>query len=235
MVTVVIPAYNEAGTVGACLSSLAHQTYGKPFEIILVDNASTDRTAMIAARYRADLPLTVIRQPVKGRGIARKTGFDAARGDIILSTDADCILPTQWIAGMADALSDPAVDAVSGNITVGTWSGTRSRIGSLAFDAFMYTYRLTFGHFPIGGFNFGVRRRAYIASGGFDPALNAAEDVDLGRKLRLVGKIVYRKIPVGFDPRRYERSALKGILVYVRNEILCRTRYRNRIYLDDVR
>jgi len=92
-ISVVIPAYNEADFLPRCLDSLMVQKNAPNFEIIVVDNASTDETAEVAKRYG----VRVIHESEKGVVHARQAGLEAARGRIIVSTDADSFFPEKWI------------------------------------------------------------------------------------------------------------------------------------------
>ena len=105
-VSIVIPAYNEERYIGACLDSIAAQSQA-PFEVIVVDNNSSDRTAEIAAKYPF---VRVIREPCQGRVFARNAGFDVATGDIIGRIDADTRLPANWVAYIQQFYADPAHD-----------------------------------------------------------------------------------------------------------------------------
>lgn len=109
-VSIVIPVYNEAAQLGACLQAIARQTV-RPFEVIVVDNNSTDGTAAVAETYDF---VRVLHEPQQGVLHARSRGFDAARGDIIARIDADSLLPTDWVASVQAIFTDPTVDAVSG-------------------------------------------------------------------------------------------------------------------------
>jgi glycosyltransferase involved in cell wall biosynthesis len=109
-VSLVIPAYNEESHLAACLNAIAAQTV-RPFEVIVVDNNSTDQTATIARRYPF---VTLLQESRQGVVYARNRGFDAARGDIIGRTDADGILAEDWVAQVQTVFSDPAVAAASG-------------------------------------------------------------------------------------------------------------------------
>lgn len=91
-VSVVIPAYNEEKLLARCLVSLVNQSV-KPYEIIVVDNNSTDTTAAIAKMHGA----VVISETRQGIAWARDAGFAKASGDIIARLDADCIAPPEWI------------------------------------------------------------------------------------------------------------------------------------------
>jgi glycosyltransferase involved in cell wall biosynthesis len=93
-VSIVIPAYNEERHLRSCLEAVANQT-ATPFEVIVVDNNSTDKTAQIAREFPF---VRLIREPRQGRVFARNAGFDVAKGDIIGRIDADITLPLEWVA-----------------------------------------------------------------------------------------------------------------------------------------
>ncbi len=109
-ISIVIPVYNEAEQLGACLEAIAQQTV-KPLEVIVVDNNSTDGTTAIAESYDF---VTLLHEPKQGVVHARTHGFDAARGDIIARIDADTLLPRSWIGQVQRIFEDKTVDAVSG-------------------------------------------------------------------------------------------------------------------------
>lgn len=109
-VSVVIPVYNEAEHLEACLQAIARQT-SLPHEVIVVDNNSTDDTEAVAARFGF---VTLLREPRQGVVHARNRGFDAARGHIIARIDADTVLPPSWVGQVRRIFGDTAVSAVSG-------------------------------------------------------------------------------------------------------------------------
>ncbi len=92
--SVVVPAHNEADTLPATLASLAAQRGAPAYEVIVVDNASSDATARIAEAAG----VRVVDEPRLGVCRARQTGVDAARGEIVVSTDADTTHPADWLA-----------------------------------------------------------------------------------------------------------------------------------------
>lgn len=112
-ISIVIPAYNEEELIGDCLRCLNNQTI-PPDEIIVVDNNCTDRTAEIAQSLGA----RVIKEPKKGVIFARNTGFDAAKGDIILRTDADTRPPKDWVEKIRDTFLSKEVEGVTGLVRV---------------------------------------------------------------------------------------------------------------------
>lgn len=110
-VSVVIPVYNEEAYIQTCLESLLEQTY-KPFEILLVDNNCKDKTIDIAKGF----PVTIVKEETQGMIPARNRGFNEAKGDIIARTDADAILPSDWIEKIIKKFSKEDVDAFTGPV-----------------------------------------------------------------------------------------------------------------------
>src|SRR5215207_10515133 len=91
--SVVIPAYNEGSYLDASLTSLRQQDFSGSYEVIVVDNNSTDDTAAIASAHGA----RVLHEPRRGVCVARERGTRAARGEIVISTDADTVHPADWL------------------------------------------------------------------------------------------------------------------------------------------
>ncbi len=110
-VSIVIPVYNEVAHLPACLEAIACQTV-RPYEVIVVDNNSTDGTVSIAEQYDF---VRVLRQPRQGVVHARDKGFDAARGAIIGRIDADTVIGDDWVATLQSIFADGSVGAVSGS------------------------------------------------------------------------------------------------------------------------
>lgn len=111
-ISIVIPVYNEEAQLAACLRTIARQRL-KPYEVIVVDNNSTDRTAQVAQRFRFVKVITAKRQGVVH---ARDRGFNAARGDIIGRIDADTRLPADWTQQLTRIFANGSIDAVSGSM-----------------------------------------------------------------------------------------------------------------------
>lgn len=108
-VSVIIPTYNEEKSIGKCLESLANQTI-KPDEVIVVDNNCTDKTVAIAQKFKA----RIIKEKKQGMIYARNAGFNNAKYEILARTDADAILPRDWISRIKEDLKDDSIGAVSG-------------------------------------------------------------------------------------------------------------------------
>jgi glycosyltransferase involved in cell wall biosynthesis len=113
MISVIIPTFNEEENIAQCLVSLTHQTVARTdYEIIVVDGGSKDASCTIAEKY-AD---RVFKQTSKKVGGARNDGFMAAQGDIIATTDADCILPPTWIETIRENFKDERVVILYGPV-----------------------------------------------------------------------------------------------------------------------
>jgi len=112
-VSVVIPAYNAQPTIRACLSALMAQTFSESYEVIVVDDGSTDPTPDIIAKEFPTVKL--MRQKNAGPAAARNNGAKAAAGELVFFTDADCRPMSDWIDRMIRPFkANPAVAGVKG-------------------------------------------------------------------------------------------------------------------------
>jgi len=215
--SVIVPAYNEERNVGPCLAALAQQDIDEPFEVIVVDNASTDRTVEVAESFKDRLNLRVIPEPCKGRGAARATGFRAARGEILLSTDADGVVRPRWVREVRDALGKDDSVAVSGPCFIMDGKPLTRFIVNVILPTSMRFHRMIFGHYWLSGFNFGIKRAAYEAAGGFNPKYDAYEDVELSKRVHKVGYIgFFPHITVSVSGRRFNNGIVTGFGEYLK-------------------
>lgn len=236
MISVVIPAYNEEKTLGRCLRSLAQQYTSLPYEIIVVDNNSTDNTQRIAQTYLKKMRIRVIPERRKGRGAARRAGFRVAKGEVILSTDADAAVPPNWVETLATTLLNKPYVAITGTSKVEDSSLFVNHAYNLMQPMSMIVYRLFFGHYWLSGFNFGIRRDIYMQSGGFDPDLNVQEDIDLSFRVARLGRILFLPtLAVVVSGRRYSGGFLRGALPYVSTFYRYYMRGKKDIILSDIR
>ena len=181
MISIIIPAYNAAKTLPACLAALQRQTQ-PPDEIIVVDDGSQDQTAQVARAYGAQL----LEQPHQGPAVARNLGIRQARGDIVLLTDADCEPVPTWVAEMMRPFTDPRVMGVKGSYR----THQQERVARLAQCEFEERYdrleRLATIDF-IDTYAAAFRLAVLRERGGFDPAFPQNEDVELSYRLARAG------------------------------------------------
>jgi glycosyltransferase involved in cell wall biosynthesis len=213
LISIVIPAHNEEQFLSETLRAIKTQTY-KNFEVIVVDNNSTDATAQIAKAYGA----RVISESIKGVAAARQAGFMAAKGSIIASTDADTIVPHNWLSRISEKFeSRPDIVAYGGLYSL--YSGPLS--ARMAFPDIAYLawciHRLTSGSWSLPGSNMAVRADAFKSIGGFNLGKDVMEDMDISRRLAKIGSVVLdHGHLVKTSGRRYGSGFIKGLAPYAK-------------------
>lgn len=187
LVSVVIAAFNEEKYLPRCLDAFNNQTYSKDrFEVIVVDNNSTDKTAQIAKRFGA----RVISEKRQGNTFAIKRGMDEARGEIIAATDADSQVANDWLWSIAKIFANPDVVAVTGSVRMDAKSKIVCRFMDTAYIILMHISAFI-GKPNLSGFNLAVRKDAYLKVGGVNALFTMSPDVDLGIRLNKIGKIKF--------------------------------------------
>lgn len=182
-VSVIVPALNEEEMIGRCLQSLAQSECSAGcFEVIVVDNGSTDRTMEIARGYSDKLQVTVLHRPGINISALRNQGAAVAKGEILAFLDADCLVPRNWIQDARRHLAAENAGIIGGNIAIPGDSRWVARawygVGYAPKDG-PVTY------VPSG--NMLVRRSSFRQLGGFDDSLKTSEDCELCFRARKAG------------------------------------------------
>ncbi|MCX6029151.1 MAG: sugar transferase [Chloroflexi bacterium] len=183
-VSVIVPAYNSAATLPLCLTALAAQDYPHDtYEVIVVDDGSTDDTAALARAAG----VKVITQPNSGPAAARNTGAAAATGDLLLFTDADCAPVPGWIRALVAPFADPRVAGAKGAYL------TRQAALVPRFTQLEYADR--YDHMAsaetidfVDTYSAAYRRDVFLANGGFDTIFPTASVEDQELSFRLAEK-----------------------------------------------
>lgn len=227
-VSVVIPAYNEEEALPYTLRAILAQDH-PDFEIIVVDNASTDKTAEVAKRFEnrggsAGKPsLKVVFEPRKGLLWAREAGRRAAVGEIIANIDADCLPEPDWISKGVSHFTDENIAAVSGPYDYHD-ATPMFRRSSLATQRYVYkpvskllqSPFVRGGAILIGGNNF-IRGHVLQKTDGYNTALVFyGEDTDTAKRVSIHGKVLFdNKLTMKTSARRFKaEGTLKLMTVY---------------------
>lgn len=208
-ISVVVPVFNEAATIGRCLDSLQNQSRPAD-EIIIVNNNSTDDTIAIARRHH----VTVIQESEQGIPAASHTGMNAATGDIIARCDADSILPADWLEKIESGLNDnPDAVAITGP---GRFYDTNRVLGTLAQIWYMYAYFVLVGSaiakWPLFGSNYAIKRDCWLLIQDTVHAhgTDIHDDIDVTMHLPNNAKVILsHKLTVGISARALRISNLR--------------------------
>ena len=221
-VSVVVPAWNEEVLLSACLRALRCQDFKGEVEVIVVDNASTDLTGSIAEQEG----VIVVFEAARGYANAIARGFAMATGEIIASTDADTVVPPDWLSRLVEAYRADVV-AVGGEIEF--WRPNwRARL--LTRGLLPWLNRIDRRN-PLGphlwGANFSVRRSAYLAAGGWNPNFNLQTDTEFSERLRRFGRVLLLEdLAVRTSCRRWNRALAVSCFLYATNFISLELRKR---------
>lgn len=192
-ISVVVPVYNGDKTVKKTIEALLSQKTGKSYEIIVVDDGSTDDTPNIIKNY----PIKIITQRNAGPSAARNTGWNAASGEIVAFTDSDCVPVPNWIEAIVKHFEDTSVGGVGGTYeTENKGSILATYIGE---DIKFRHDRLGKEIEATGTFSAAFRTKLLEQVGGFDESYKkaTAEDFDLCFAIRKTGhKILYEPMAV---------------------------------------
>jgi glycosyltransferase involved in cell wall biosynthesis len=176
--SIIIPVYNDWKPLEECLQSLARQSNAPGFEVILVDDGSTETAPEYIRSAGQGHPLTVIEQAHAGIPAARNRGIRAAKGEVLLFVDADCRLLADCLAALSSVIaSAPQHDCFQlrlvGNCS--TLVGRAEHLRLLSFQSYMLQPDGYIRYLNTAGF--AIRReRADISDGVFEPAALRAED-----------------------------------------------------------
>ncbi len=180
--SVVIPVYNGAETIRACVESALKQDFPEGFEVIVVNDGSTDATEEIVKGFGSNVKL--ISQANRGPAAARNAGAKAAKGAFVVFMDDDCEAEKDWLAEMLKPFADPGVVGVQGRYK----NGQQELIAQLIQLEIEERYeKLRQQQFVdhIGTYSAAYRREVFLAVGGFDEKFPIAsgEDIDLSYRL----------------------------------------------------
>jgi glycosyltransferase involved in cell wall biosynthesis len=206
MISFVVPAHNEELLIGRTLDAIrsAAEQVGEPFEIVVADDDSSDRTGAIALEHGAK----VVRVAHRQIGRTRNAGARASTGDILIFVDADTVISANTLSATLRALHDGAVAGGSGL----RLDGQLPWHGSLLL--WLVRTGMRFGRLAAGCYLF-CTRAAFEAAGGFDESLYASEEIALSRALARQGRVVILRETVESSGRKLRTHSGWEILTLI--------------------
>ncbi len=219
--SIIIPAYNEEKFISECLQHVQADVLrcsdAGPVEVLVVDNASTDRTAEIA---RVINGVRVVHETQKGLTRARQRALNEAQGDILAFVDADTHMPPGWIKRVLTSFAaNPNMVCISGPYIYYDAPLLNRIFVRLYWTLLaMPTYWIT--RYMVVGGNFAAKKSALLEIGGFDTNIEFyGEDTNIARRLSAVGKVKFSmRLPMPTSSRRLHAEGLWATaLKYVAN------------------
>ncbi|MGC2697710.1 MAG: glycosyltransferase [Candidatus Angelobacter sp.] len=185
-VSIIIPALNEERMIGRCFQSLAQLDFPRDrFEVILVDNGSTDLTIEIGESFQQQLNLRVLKKTGVRISALRNLGAHEAQGAVLAFLDADCMAPTDWLQRIVELAISDGLGVVGAHYLLpknSTWVG---RTWHRYHEA---TRSGAVSHVPAGDLI--MRRKDFLRLNGFDETIQTNEDYELCERVRAAGMAV---------------------------------------------
>ena len=205
-VSVIVPVRNGEATIADCIESLLRLAYPKrKLKLIVVDNASTDRTAELLAAHRGDI--TVASERRRGAAAARNRGLSVAEGHVVAFTDSDCVVDPDWLQAVVSPLHDEGVGICGGRILARQpcnrteLFGERIHDQNLAINVSKPPYVATA--------NWSSRLSVLRQVGGFNERFLRGQDSELSRRILRAGyRLVYAPEAVVYHRNKRTFSAL---------------------------
>ena len=213
-ISIVIPAHNEEASLPETLRAALAQDH-PDYEVIVVDNASTDRTYEVASGF----PIIVVRESRKGLLWARECGRLEAKGEIIANMDADCLPEKDWLSRGSKHFSDEKVSAVTGPYD---YYDADPIFRGISLFMQKYVYRpvnivfqlpaVRAGAILIGGNNL-IRKSAIEKAGGYNTDLAFyGEDTDTAKRVSAHGTVIFdNRLTMKTSARRFKSEGVLNI------------------------
>lgn len=202
MISVIIPTYNEEANIVSCLESLRNQTTSEDeYELIVVDGNSADRTRELAAPIADE----VIIQTSRKVGGARNDGAAIARGSILATTDADCLIPRDWLEVIISSFAESDDIAQLYGLVYPIEPGIKHKLSLETANCFSRIGYHTGRLYYTLGCNTAFSREAFLKAGMYR-CIDAGDDLEISRRMINEGRVVLNpQMRVGFSMRRYEQ------------------------------
>ena len=204
MISFIVPAFNEERLLGATLDALhvAARALGDPYELVVADDASTDRTALVAQQHGAQLVRVAHRQIAA----TRNAGARAATGELLIFVDADTLVNEAVVRAAVQAMRE---GAVGGGAAI-RFDGRVPWLARLSLPLLVVFFRIA--GLAAGCFVFSTRA-AFEAVGGFDESYFGAEELVFSRALKRQGAFVILRQEVTTSARKLRMHSVGEVLL----------------------
>ena len=188
--SILVPAYNEEQSIASCLNSLISVAYDDK-KIIVIDDASTDRTIQAVEKFLDKGVILVMREKNGGRAAALNSGLQRATGDVIITTDADTVVPSDWLEMFKSCFERHGVVAVGGAYQAYNKDKPLVNATSILDQILNGVFRKSLVPNKLSGVNSAILRKVLLDLGGFNENSWWSEDSELGWKLKKIGRVIY--------------------------------------------
>ena len=193
-VSVIVPFYNAAETIERCINALLAQNYpADNYEVILVDNNSTDNTAQIVKKYPRIKLLTENKQ---GSYAARNRGVAESKGGIIAFTDSDCVPAPEWLNRILESFDSSQVGIVQGGRIYASECSALTLLEAYESERVNYMFSSTYDGLYYGYTNnMAVRREIFYQCGPFEDVARGGDSIFVSRAILMYSSEVVRYVP----------------------------------------
>jgi GT2 family glycosyltransferase len=192
-ISLVIATRNRSRQLAACLQAISNIVFEGTWEVIVVDNGSTDETSAVIDQARSTIcaPLTKLLEAERGLGIARNRGIKVAQGRVVAFTDDDCYVDTRFLTEILRAFEDKKIGYVTGRVELYDPSDADTTVNRSRTPKRYLSHNYVYTDSIIGA-NLAFRRSVLQQIGGFDECMGAgrmfpAEDVDAAGRAASAG------------------------------------------------
>lgn len=205
-ISVVMPAYNEEKRIGETLKTVLNQDFKGKYEVVVCDNNSIDKTIEIAESFG----VKVVKELKKGSRFAYDRAVKESSGDIILITNADVILPSNWISRIVEEYKDISVVGVGTKVDFYDCPNWVKTVFNIMWNLNPKK--------AMWGTSMSVRREYFDKVGGFDNGVNTNEDAIFSLLLEKEGKVkILEDVVVLMDGRRFNGGVFHIISEWIRS------------------
>lgn len=187
----IIPVYNRPQEIQELLESFTKLQYNSPFEILIIEDGSTEKSDKIVEQFASKLNVNYFFKPNSGPGDSRNYGMQKATGNYFIILDSDCILPPQYLTEVEKSLNENYLDCFGGPDAAHESFTALQKAINYTMTSFLTTggirgRKASVQAFEPRSFNMGISKQAFEKSGGYGK-IHPGEDPDLSQRLKKLG------------------------------------------------